>query len=141
MLEYFFHLLLSFDSDTQPGKHQGNGTQPGNSWQKKKLAMARARTQGRIEGCFPVAPQGPLCATGYSEVGHVEFDQVQILTEKVAENLTVGALSRTRNTYRSLATSFHEAEADLNLGLKNIQQLVSSTAMATTGLGTEPASG
>ena len=62
----------------------------------------------------------------------------EVLTEKVAEaqrmvDLAMAALSRARNTHRTVATSFDEAEADVKQGLRNVQQLVSSTAMATTG--------
>ena len=59
--------------------------------------------------------------------------------EKVAEaqrlaDVAMAALSCTRNTNRTLATSFDEAETDLNQGWQNIQQLVSSTAMVTGAL-------
>ena len=66
----------------------------------------------------------------------IEFDELEVLTEEVAEvsrmaDLAMAGLCRTRNAYRTLATSFDEAEADLNQGLNNIRQLVSFTAMAT----------
>ena len=69
----------------------------------------------------------------------IEFEELEVLTEKVAEarrlaDLARAALSRTRNTHRTLATSFDEAEADLNQGFKNIQHLVSCTAVATAAL-------
>ena len=59
--------------------------------------------------------------------------------EKVAEaqrmaDVPMAALSHTTNAYRMLATSFHEAEVDLNQGLQNFRQLVSSIAMATGAL-------
>ena len=62
----------------------------------------------------------------------VEFHQLEILMARVAEaqreaDLAMGALGRTRNTCRKLATSFDEVEDDLNQGLHNIHQLVAST--------------
>ena len=63
---------------------------------------------------------------------NIEFDRLEILTETVAEGQR--EVSRTRSTYRTLATSFDEAEADLNRGLWNIRQLVSSTAISTAAL-------
>ena len=38
---------------------------------------------------------------------------------------------RTRNGYRSLATTFDDAESDLNHGLRNLHHVVLSTATAT----------
>ena len=69
----------------------------------------------------------------------VEFDQLEILAEKAAKaqreaDQAMAQLIRTRNTYRTLATSFGEAEADLNQGLCNTHQMVTSTATATGAL-------
>ena len=55
----------------------------------------------------------------------VEFDQVEILTKKAVE------LKRTRNGHRTLATAIDEAEGGLNHGVRNLHQLVVSTAAAT----------
>ena len=59
--------------------------------------------------------------------------------EKVVEALRVGdvvmtLLSRTRNTFRTLATSFDEVEVDLNEGLHQIRQLVAATTSDTGAL-------
>ena len=46
----------------------------------------------------------------------------------------MAALSRTKNTNRTLATSFDEAELDLNEGLRKIRRLVAAMASATGAL-------
>ena len=54
-------------------------------------------------------------------------------------DVPMAGLSRTRNTCRSLATLFDEAEVDLHKGLHEIHQSVVATAVATSALscGTE----
>ena len=43
-------------------------------------------------------------------------------------DLVVAALSRTKNTYRTMTTSFDEAELDLNEGLHKLHQMVAAMA-------------
>ena len=56
-----------------------------------------------------------------------EFDQVEVLTKKAAGaqkvlDQAMAQLSRTRNSYRTSAAAFDEAENDLNHGLRNLHQ-------------------
>ena len=69
----------------------------------------------------------------------VEFDQLEVLAEKAAEaqreaERGTAQLIGTRSACRTLAKSFDEAMAELNEGVREIHQLVASTAAATGAL-------
>ena len=67
------------------------------------------------------------------------FEQVEILTKKAVEarkevDQAMTQLSRMRDGYLTLAAASDEAGNDLDHGLRNLHQLVESTAAATGGL-------
>ena len=107
------------------GRCQLRGEQGWNSKRSRKKGVNRVKAAEKVQTKNYVVLKQHLISSLRSWV----------LTEKVAEarrlaDLARAALSRTMNTHRTLATSFDEAEADLNQGFRNFQHMVSCTAVA-----------